>query len=593
MLRVLPSLLAALLLTLFVAPPNAYATGTFPATIAYWVSPNGNARVILPPPADFDTLSGADSCRWHDSDGDFLFISNTCVVNADGNIVGTLTGTGNLPPGSYSMELWYRDVATTLHTARSYNFEFPVAPPADSYTLNDRTSNGNNLTSTGVTAVTTSLPYSGSQQAGDFEASESDKLVAADSSSVSVTGNLTLETWVKLESLPSGGNLMDLISKFDDTSDERSYGFGVAHTGGSNYGLRFRYSTDGTYQGANDVTTSWTPSTGVWYHLAVVLDTSVPNVKFYVDGTQQRSTITSNTGTSIYNSTSVMTVGGLTRGGGDLFFVDGVMDDARIWNTARTSTQINDNKSSELAGSESGLAAYFPLEIMSFDLTDKTSNANNLTNSGAAGEIWTSAFTGDLRIAEFEASESDKVVASDSTSLSPTGNLTLETWVLFESLPSSGGLMDLISKFNDGGNQRSYGFGLQNDSGTYKLRFRYSTDGTYQSANDVTTTWTPSTGTLYHVAVVLDTATPSAKFYVNGTQQGSTITSNTGTSIYNGTSELYLGAAKTGSGDMFFLDGVMSEVRIWNTARTSTQISGQRSTVLIGSESGLAANFSL
>jgi large repetitive protein len=281
--------------------------------------------------------------------------------------------------------------------------------------------------------------------------------------------------------------------------------------------------------------------------------------------------------------------------GGDTFFLDGVLDEVRIWSTARTGTQINDFKSVELTGTETGLKAYYPFEPIKaeMDLNDTTSNNNDLTNYGASAVTTSLPFGGSTKAADLEAVQGSYLTAPDSASLSATSNLTLETWIKFESLPSSGNVMQLISKNYDSGNQRSYALGLWNDSGTYKLRFVYSTDGTYQSANDVSTTWTPSTGTWYHVASVLDTSVPNVKFYVNGTQQGSTITSNTGTSIYNSTALLYVGAVQYSLGDTFYLDGMLDDVRIWNAARTGTQINDYKSAELAGTESGLVAYYTL
>ncbi|MCP3681680.1 MAG: LamG domain-containing protein [bacterium] len=57
----------------------------------------------------------------------------------------------------------------------------------------------------------------------DFEASSSMYASRADTASTSITGDLTLETYIKPESLPSTGNTMTLISKWDEQSNKRSY----------------------------------------------------------------------------------------------------------------------------------------------------------------------------------------------------------------------------------------------------------------------------------------------------------------------------------------------------------------------------------
>jgi len=52
----------------------------------------------------------------------------------------------------------------------------------------------------------------------------------------------------------------------------------------------------------------------------------------------------------------------------------------------------------------------------------------------------------------------DYATAADSASLSITGNISLESYVKFASLPASGSSSTFISKWNENGNQRSYIF---------------------------------------------------------------------------------------------------------------------------------------
>ena len=57
----------------------------------------------------------------------------------------------------------------------------------------------------------------------DFEASSSMYASRADTASLSITGDLTLEAYIKPESLPTTGNTMTLMSKWDENGDIRSY----------------------------------------------------------------------------------------------------------------------------------------------------------------------------------------------------------------------------------------------------------------------------------------------------------------------------------------------------------------------------------
>lgn len=55
---------------------------------------------------------------------------------------------------------------------------------------------------------------------------------AADSASLSVTGNLTLETYFKANSLPTVGNSMTLVGKWDENANHRSYKMDIAAISG-------------------------------------------------------------------------------------------------------------------------------------------------------------------------------------------------------------------------------------------------------------------------------------------------------------------------------------------------------------------------
>jgi len=226
--------------------------------------------------------------------------------------------------------------------------------------LNDKTANGNTLTNSGAAEVTSSLAFTGSAIAADLEASESDYLYAADSASLSITGNLTIELLVKFESVPSGGNTAIFVAKAqDDGVNEISYFF--MYTEGT--GLRFIISPDGSYNILNDVSTAWSPSTDTWYHIAVTFATSTKTAKFYVDGSQTGTDKTTNDGT-IFNNARRLSIGAERTDTTARGFLDGVVDEVRIWNTTRTQTEINDNKLKELTGSEAGLAAYWPFEVL-------------------------------------------------------------------------------------------------------------------------------------------------------------------------------------------------------------------------------------
>lgn len=219
----------------------------------------------------------------------------------------------------------------------------------------------------------------------DLEASSSQYLSITDASQtgLDITGDITIEAWVKFETL---GIYQTIINKVS-VSNNWSYDFLVM----SNNTLQFNFSSSGlwnsSYYSQINSGTAFT-QTGIWYHVAVVVDVSAVTAVFYINGTAISSTIAYSKSTSIYNGTSPVLIGG---NGNASYYFDGLIDDVRIWNDIRTSTEIADNYNKELVGNEANLVAYWKLNN---SLLDETSNNNDLTNNNSATFSTDVPFTG-------------------------------------------------------------------------------------------------------------------------------------------------------------------------------------------------------
>lgn len=204
----------------------------------------------------------------------------------------------------------------------------------------------------------------------DLESTSSQYASAADSGSLSIVGNFTIECWVKFESLPSSGNSMVFVAKY--AASNVSYAFQLFNNAGT---LQFNGITSSDGASDNNANVNWTPSTATWYHVAMVYDTG-GNAKFYLDAVQQGTTQTG-MGASIFDGNASAIIGSLTGVGS---YFDGLIDEVRIWSSARSITEISDNKSKEISGSTSGLNAYWKLNN---SYVDSTTNGNTLTASGS------------------------------------------------------------------------------------------------------------------------------------------------------------------------------------------------------------------
>lgn len=158
------------------------------------------------------------------------------------------------------------------------------------------------------------------------------------------TNNVTLEAWVNWDGQSVGNNAGILYS---------------GTSGANGYGIMLR-SGDGTVQkltillGNVQYLSTTTPlPTNSWHHVAAVRESGT--WALYLDGVAQ--TLSSNTWTP-HVPTGKCTIGSLTSGTQNF---KGKIDEVRVWNVARSQTQIRTSYSS-LAGNETGLAAYWRID---------------------------------------------------------------------------------------------------------------------------------------------------------------------------------------------------------------------------------------
>lgn len=115
------------------------------------------------------------------------------------------------------------------------------------------------------------------------------------------------------------------------------------------------------------------PNEGVWYHVA--LTRNAGTCQWYLNGATNGATFAYSG--AMTGQTQELTVGGSARAS-----YDGELDrfaDIRIWNIARSAGQISASYNTALAGDETGLIAYWPLQ---YDTLDYGPNGYHLTQTG-------------------------------------------------------------------------------------------------------------------------------------------------------------------------------------------------------------------
>ena len=187
--------------------------------------------------------------------------------------------------------------------------------------------------------------------------------------SLNPTTAVTLEAWVRA----AAGVDRYIMSKGDD-----SFYLGIGPDGTTSNKLSFYLLLSGGNSGWLQGTTSLNDN--LWHHVAATYDGVT--LRVYVDGLLENSRAGSGT---LPTGTSPVRIGGR------LFIAntfDGLMDEVRIWNVARSQSDIQANMwNTALAANTPGLVAYWHFDAGSgTNATDATSNSN--TGTFVNGPIW-------------------------------------------------------------------------------------------------------------------------------------------------------------------------------------------------------------
>ena len=160
-----------------------------------------------------------------------------------------------------------------------------------------------------------------------------------------------------------------------------------------------------------------------WYHIALTCDVSQPSAttfELYLNTTSQGNgtSILSANPSAISDNTTAFCVGCGLNNGVPLRFFDGLIDDIRVWNDIRTSSEISANYQRELAGNEANLQGYWKLNN---NYLDQTTNDNDLTPSG------TPVFSTDVPFADSTTTSTSTTSTSSSTTTTTSSSTSTST----------------------------------------------------------------------------------------------------------------------------------------------------------------------
>jgi len=204
--------------------------------------------------------------------------------------------------------------------------------------LNDATANNNDGTLLNFALMGNSSNWSSASSSGKILDFDTDDYVTGTNASLPL-GNTprTIECWVK--SSPASSGFEVLFNYGTATTNQRaslmSGSTGKLYYAGEN----------------NDLEGTSIIMDGIWHHCAATFDGTT--LRLYLDGVLEASD------TKTFNTTGVFfDIGRRINASSE--FLNGKLDELRVWSVARTQDQIQAFKDVQLAGNEPGLVAYYP-----------------------------------------------------------------------------------------------------------------------------------------------------------------------------------------------------------------------------------------
>jgi hypothetical protein len=382
----------------------------------------------------------------------------------------------------------------------------------------------------------------------------------------------TFEAWSNFNTNGVGSGLVFI----SDSSVSNKF-YGIQYNGTND---KFRLVYQNTTFVALESTTI--PIAGTWYHVAGVFESSTSR-KLYINGILESS---SSGSVSFNNNVNNEVLIGLLRKVSPTGYANGLIDDVRVWNTARTGVDILANMNKRLIGNETGLVGYWNLDEGSGSIAyDSTSNANNGTITGATYDYTfnTLRLTEDGILKVKDISDAPDCLNFDGTNQVQVNNpvitdypFTLECWAKVDAI---GSIQSFMSLNNSSSQYFELGIGV---GGAIRVVARNTTAFANAGGSAI------AINTWYHVAAVF-ISDSDRKLYVNGVEQS--LGAITGVTFFT-PARLLFGLTRTSS-PIYYLTGGIDDARLWNTARTEAEIQANMNQELIGNETGLVGYWKL
>ncbi|HKK73050.1 MAG TPA: LamG-like jellyroll fold domain-containing protein [Candidatus Krumholzibacteria bacterium] len=420
-------------------------------------------------------------------------------------------------------------------------------------------------------------------------------------------GTFTLELWFQRQgpgvaaSTGNGGvSAIPLLTKgrgeADGNDRDMNWFLGIRQSDGV-LAADFEEGAGGTSPGLNHpVVGSTSIETGRWYHAAATYDGTT--WRLYLNGLLEAELAVGEPPRS--DSIQYAALGAaLTSTGTPAGAFDGLIDEARVWNVARTQAEIQQDLVQQLT-TGAGLVGRWGL-----DEGTGTTAANSITGGSDGtlinGPVWGPSAPFELDGSLGFAGSNAYVDFGDPAALD-LATFTLEGWVRRDgpgvaASTGSGGVsaIPLITKGRgeaDGNDlDMNWFLGIRESDGVLAADFEEGATGSSPGLNHPVVGATPlTTGIWYHVAATYDGVT--WRLYLNGELDAELVVGEPPRSDSRQLAALASALRSTGAPEGY-LDGALDEVRVWDYARSIVEIQTEVNSRITTARTGLVARWGL
>lgn len=431
-----------------------------------------------------------------------------------------------------------------------------------------------------VKNIATSTFYSRGRlgQAGNFDGSD-DYINVPYNANLNITGPLTVSLWFKLDSLNPATNRYSLVARTDGTTVVNyAMGFNITGSGVSEGTGRLDFvtwSSGGCVCGSyTTMDFSSAANLGQWFHAVGTWDGAAWHT--YINGVEDSNNNWAPIVGPFSYATDALTIGNQNMGSGTFGrYIDGQIDDVRIYNRALSATEITrlydvgrlvKITTTQSTGSlSSGLVGHWTFDgknITSGRIDDASGNANHGNTSGiATSTFYTRGVIG--QAGNFDGTNDYVAMANSASWDFGTSDFAISLWVKPTSFSGYNGL---VSGSYHNGAACSNGWSLYtNTTGVVRLSTNCAVSDLVTSVSAMTlNAWN-------HVLIVRNgTGSTGLNIYINGVAGSSPASGNV--AINTAGSGIVLGRYYAATLSQHYFDGQMDDVRVYSRALSQAEI---------------------